>query len=284
MFRTFFLFLTSAAVLVAFAATAAHADEPPAIDVESAQLWDVITTERSVLKGVIIHQIPGQEYTIALPGGSRITVPHSDVQSISKEANPGYEKAQIAAVVPGPAPVAVATVSEAAGPELPPPFAQAGLRLSATPMLVVPTGDLEDGITTSFGVTARAGYEVMFGRFGVTPAVRGEYIRLRPEDDRFGFNFVHAGAELRGAVHLGRAIPYFGLGVGADISHVSADRLDSETSVGPGITLSFGVDAAVHDGFGLGLGMTFHPGLTEVIDDTDVNVGYFAIGLTVQTL
>ena len=69
--------------------------------------------------------------------------------------------------------------------------------------------------------------------------------------------------------------------MGPDIHVVSASDAvgdsETETNVGFGMDINFGVDVALARGVYAGLGLDFHPGTTGVLDNAPVDVSFFAL-------
>jgi len=258
-------------------AQGASAQESPTVDT-------IYTTDGSVWRGTLVEQVPGKFYRIVLEGGSVVVIEASRVVRIAREPNADVEPAWAQ------------------------PLAVSGLRVSVHSGVVIPTGSADydnyDGYgpfqtdsNASATVSARAGYERISGAAGLTPAVFFEYSRLGIDDD-VPVHVVHAGLQLRAAVHLGRLVPYAALGFGADVASFDATRLltcdepDRECRQGRGFGMhfAFGSDVLVTRRFALGLQMTIHPAITDLVTmevrrdgysyaESGPEIGYFAVSL-----
>src|SRR5687767_14874579 len=101
------------AILIVAIPLSARAAE---IDPATVQLWDVIhTSDGSVVKGVIVEEIPGTSYRIALVGGGSLVVQTANVVKLTRELNPAFAGGAAAAPSGGavtataPTPAIVAT-------------------------------------------------------------------------------------------------------------------------------------------------------------------------------
>ncbi|MDQ3369947.1 MAG: hypothetical protein M3680_31395, partial [Myxococcota bacterium] len=75
--------------LLAFPAAARAAEIDPAV----VQLWDVVhTADGSVLKGVIVEELPGTSLRVVLVGGSSLVVPIGSVVRLTRELNPAFAR------------------------------------------------------------------------------------------------------------------------------------------------------------------------------------------------
>jgi hypothetical protein len=270
-------------MVVLCAAVAPAAALAQQVDPADAPVWDVVQmSDGTVWRGVIVEQVPGKIYRIALLGGSVVVVDVSQVVRVTREPNPGVRGTSV------------------------PPLAASGFRLSVLSGVAVPTGNRDfysDGtsnVRSEAGLTAnaRVGYEIISGSAGITPAAFVEYTRLGV-DDSVPVRVVHTGLELRAAMHLARLVPYAALGFGADIAWFDAGRIfDCESANtrceqgrGFGMHFAFGSDVLVTRHFALGLQITMHPGITDLVqveqfdgynyyELNDVpKIGYFAVGL-----
>src|SRR5262245_22649970 len=124
------------------------------IDPAAVQLWDVVyTNDGSVLKGVIVEEVPGQSLRIVIAGGSSLVVQMANVTKLGRELNPGYAMR---------APVSGATPVDAGGPRL---VAKSGLRIAVIPGIA---DHFDAG--SSFLMTGRLGWELALDQWGLTVA------------------------------------------------------------------------------------------------------------------
>lgn len=219
--------LLVACVLVMPVAASADGIDPAVV-----QLWDVIhTADGSVLKGVIVEEVPGTSLRISLPGGSSLVVQMTNVVRITRELNPALA---------GTAPRA------AGGLTAPAITAGSGLRIGIVPGIAFHS-DLD---VSTLLATGYVGYELGLDRWGVIPNVSllyaadtGEY-----EEDSFG-----AGAAVRAAYRGSTVSPFVGFGLGVDI--ISAEPSLSTHAVA-GIELvvhrsvALTIEGRLHRGFG----------------------------------
>lgn len=259
-----------AALLLVALPSAALADD---VDVTQHSFWEVVhTTDGSITKGIIVEHEQGKHYKVALLDGGLRVIPEEQVEKVSKEPNPYYQRGRAGVV--GARAASPTDGSHGETPELgtarsiPRPVGRTGPRASAELAFVFPTGSLAeaDGLETSFAPTVRIGYESMFGRVSLSGGVmtRFTYWMLDGDlPDSLATWLLEAGAYGRGAVHIGRAAPYAGLSLGTDIIYVTGGGM-SETASGFGMNLDFGLDVFATPGVALGLGGTYHPGLTDM--------------------
>lgn len=257
----------------------AHAED---LEVARFEYWEVIeTSDGSVAKGVIAVHEPGKSYRLATLDGSSRVIPEGDVVKITKELNPHFH----ALAAPRAGFGSAAGDRDAGSSVLPRPFAHSGLRASAELAFVFPSGELAEEpspFETSFAPTLRVGHETLFGNIGLTAGVatRFNYWVLDDVPDGTATWLLEVNAFGRGALHIGRAAPYLGLGLGTDVIYI-ASSVDSETAVGLGMNVDFGLDVHAKPGFVLGLGATYHPGLTDM-PSTDLGEEYWAMHLSTR--
>lgn len=296
--------LALALVLLAGLGTRASAD----VDVSSVPYLDVLeTSDGSIWKGVVIEQVPNVHYKIATSDGSIHVIRAHDVVKLTKQDNPAYSGGGAARHArdrddvrldprasreppPDPEHGAGQPPDEPGGwlppdPEhgvglLPPPFAHSGLRVAADSDVIIPTGALGDvGFLTSFAPSLRLGYEWLIGNIGIAGGVqtRFTYWRLPGETDDSAWLF-EAHVYGRAALHVGRAAPYVGVSLGADLNHLysAADDM-SETSFGFGMNLQFGLAVAAWRNVAVEIGGDYHPGTDTLSDATDKSAAYFAL-------
>ncbi len=283
--HTAFVHIIAGALLAPIIARAgrAHAED---LQVARFEYWEVIeTADGSIAKGVIAVHEPGKSYRLAtLDGGSRV-IPEGDVVKITRELNPHYH-----ALAPRAGFGAADDDRNPSGSSvLPRPFARSGLRASAELAFVFPTGDLAEDpsafqtspFETSFAPTLRVGHESLFGNIGLTAGVATRFTYWVLDDDAVPNGtatwLLEINAFGRGALHIGRAAPYLGLGIGTDIIYAASSAFD-DTEVGLGMNVDFGLDIHAKPGLVLGLGATYHPGLTD-FPSTDIGEDYWAMHL-----
>jgi opacity protein-like surface antigen len=278
--RTSLLTLTLTATL-GLAAHKAHADNTD-VDVSAFEYIDVVeTSDGSVWKGVVIEQTPNVRYKIATADGSLHVIQAGDVVKMAKAKNPGYHVAQQTTT----ASTAVITPAGGGGggggggdvkatyhphhDGLPAPYATSGLRLDPEFATVIPLGVMSDAMTgTSFGAGFRAGYELLFGNFGLTV---GEQTRMTwwqlPGDPKDVAWTLETLAFARAALHVGRVAPYATVAAGLDTNYIYAHAFDlANTSLGFGLDLGAGVSIAASPNIAIDIGADFHPG-TDTLND-----------------
>jgi hypothetical protein len=265
-----YLRLCLALLLVVALPTAANADD---VDVTQHSFWEVVyTTDGSITKGIIVEHEQGKQYKLALLDGGLRVIPEEQVEKISKEPNPHYRAgrhdvvgARGGSALGGDDP----GMSElGTSQSIPRPVGQGGPKASAELAFVFPTGVHADmgWLEPSFAPTFRVGYEAMFGRVSLSGGAMTRFTYWMLDEDvseSAATWLLEIGAFGRGAVHIGRAAPYAGLSLGTDIIYVTAAGT-SETANGMGMNLDFGLDVFATPGIALGLGGTYHPGLTDM--------------------
>ena len=281
---TSILQLCLATLLLVAVPVAAHADD---VDVRQHSFWEVVhTTDGSITKGIIVEHERDKGYKVALLDGGIRVIPEDQVEKISKEPNPYYQAARRDVVgAQGSAPLGGGDRDLAelgTSPSIPRPIAHGGPSASAELAFVFPTGLLADAelLEPSFSPTFRVGYEAMFGRVSLSGGVMSRFTYWMLDDDlpdTAATWLLEIGAFGRGAVHIGRAAPYAGLSLGTDIIYVTAGGM-SETANGMGMNLDFGLDVFATPGVALGLGGTYHPGLTDM-PTVDDGPSYWALHL-----
>jgi hypothetical protein len=222
------------------------------IDPAAIQLWDVIyTTEGTVLKGVIVEEIPGTSVRILLLGGSSIVVPVATVERFAKELNPGFTRA--------PAGSAAKSADGSGSPGL---AATSGFRFGAMPGLAFHT---ESG--TSLLLSTHLGWEIALGRWGLTPNVAIDYVLDAGPYEEDGVALIPG---LRAAYRGSTVSPFFGFSFGVD-------TLDGDLA--PAITLGGGIDLILHRRFAISAEARFHRGFGDQYTDL---MSYVAIGVGVE--
>ncbi len=236
-------FLAIAMLALPISARAAELD-PAAV-----QLWDVVhVADGSVLKGVIVEEVPGTSVRVVLVGGSSIVVPMANVVRFTKELNPGFALQPSAPAAERPAPPAIAATS--------------GLRIGVMPGLAFHT----EGEST-FLLSARAGWELALGRWGITPGV---VVDFTPGVGSYGSDGGGVAAAVRAAYRGSTISPFVGFGIGPDI-------VSDDTSLA--IFMGGGIELLVHRRFALSAEAKFHRGF----GDTYVQaLSYAALGMGVE--
>lgn len=198
---------------------AARADGP-AIDPAVVQLWDVVhTADGSVLKGVIIEEVPGTSLKVALIGGSTLVVQMTNVVKLERELNPAFQ---------GRAPRAEGGGGgAAASPALSAPN---GLRIGILPAIAVHS-EIDE---TTLMFTSYVGWELGFDRWGLIPNVAALYAL---DTGIYGNDSFGAAAGLRAAYRGTTVSPFVGFALGVDF--VSGDPSLSTAVVG-------GIELVVH--------------------------------------
>ncbi len=223
-----------AVVLVAMPLAAGA--QAPAIDPAVVQLWDVIhTADGSVLKGVIVEEVPGTSLKVSLVGGSTLVVQMTNVTKITRELNPAFAG--------GAAPPAV---SGGGGSSAPASVGASGMRIGILPAIAFHS---EIDVSTLM-LTSYVGWELAFERWGLIPNVTAMYAMDTGvyENDSFG-----AAAAVRAAYRVSTVSPFIGFGLGVDF--VSGDPSLSTAVVG-GIELvvhrkiALVAEGRLHQGFG----------------------------------
>jgi hypothetical protein len=225
------------------------------IDPATVQLWDVVyTNDGSVVKGVIVEEIPGTSYKLALAGGGSLVIQMANVQRITRELNPSFAAG---------APVVGAAASATATAVAPPVQAASGIRIGILPGVAVHS-EVDDA---TFLLTARAGYELGLNQWGVTPSFAAMYAPATAVygGDSFGF----AGS-VRAAYRAYSVAPVVGFGMGVDF--VSGDP-----SLATYMTL--GIDLMVHRRAALMIEGRLHRGFGGTYTDT---LQMAAVGMGVE--
>jgi hypothetical protein len=89
----------------------------------------------------------------------------------------------------------------------------------------------------------------------------------------------------RGALHLGSIATYLGVAVGLDTNYLHDSSVDmSQTALGLGLNLDFGLAIAATPAFALDIGGDYYPGTDTLVDGGDLPVEDFAfrVGSTVR--
>lgn len=241
--------------------------------VAQAAVLDIVeTSDGSRWQGVLVEQVPGQFYRLALLGGSVKVLQFDEVVRVSRAPKIASTNTS-----------AASSTSSSAGPMFAtPPLGSSGARLSVTTGIALPNGDVDDGLDESLHLILRAGYERYFGNLALYYGARLGYINWANDGEDLWFHTFMPQAELRGGIAVGVVTPYVGLSAGPEIHHVSATGFDggeeSETNVGFGMDFNFGADLAISKNAYLGLAFDWHPGTTKIVDVSEApNVSFFGI-------
>jgi hypothetical protein len=273
---------TSLFFALLFATPTAFAED---VDISSFEYVDVIeTNDGSVLRGVILEQEPGVRYKLVTADGSIHVIQAPNVLKLTKARNKLFRGAEPVASERGYASDGGSSLRGRYEPrsKLPEPYAVSGIRADFDLSILFPGGDIEL-FDTSFAPTVRIGFEQMFGNFGLSGGgfLRWTYWML-PEalgDGNAAWTLeTHAYAQA--AFHLGRVVPYFGATLGTDLNYVYNDGLSmSDTALGFGTNIQFGVKVAATPLLTLGFGGDYHPGTDSAPNGSDDSVEYFALRL-----
>jgi hypothetical protein len=222
------------------------------IDPATVQLWDVIyTSDGSVVKGVIVEEVPGTSYKIALAGGGSLVVQAANVTKLTRELNPAYQ-----AVAPASAGTAVAATAPA-----PAITATSGLRIGLLPGIAVHS-EVDDA---TFLLAGRVGWEFGLNQWGVTASMSLLYA---PGTGVYGNDSFGVAPSVRAAYRASTVSPFIGFGLGVDF--VSGD---------PSLAtfMTAGVDLLVHRRVALTLEGRLHRGFggtyTDVLSMAGAGMG-----------
>jgi hypothetical protein len=231
------------ALVLAAAGDVGAGDLDPAV----VQLWDVIyTADGGVLKGVIVEEVPGTSVRIVMAGGSTLVVPVANVTKLGKELNPGF--AMTARPVQG----------GAGDTGAPARKATSGVRLAVMPGIAQHV----NVDYSTFLVAARAGYELGFDQWGVTPGLVVEVTPgSGPYGDEPGLSFMPS---LRAAYRGSSISPFVNFGVGLD-------ALRGDTSLGT--FMGAGIELLVHRSVALTAEVRYHRGWGDTYTYTLEYVG-----------
>ena len=294
---------TYLAAFLCLAATSsrARADEGE-VDVRSFEYVDVVeTSDGSIWKGVVVEQTPNVQYKIVTSDGSLHVIKAADVLKMSKQKNREWRGAAQALPAPGantnntmvqPRGNGVGSVYEpSSGGGLPKPMAQSGMRLDPSFDFVFPSGDIGKGLDTSFAPDVRAGYEALFGNFGIGGGGMARFVYWQLPKNGFGADpnnamwTLETGAYGRAALHISRAVLFGGVSLGVDTNYAHAGATNmTKTDVGFGMNLQTGVEIAASELLGLRLLFDYHPGTdsTEFVNTTNgdhLSMSYYTLGL-----
>ena len=224
------------------------------IDPATVQLWDVIyTSDGSVVKGVIVEEIPGTSYRLVLAGGGSLVVQTANIVKLTKELNPGFQAG-------APSGGAVASTTKTTTPVI---TATSGLRIGLLPGVAVHS----EVDATTFLLAGRVGYEIGLNQWGVTPGVSLIYA---PDTGEYDSDSFGAAASVRAAYRASTVSPFIGFGMGVDF--VSGD---------PSLAtfMTAGIDLIVHPRVALTAEGRLHRGFGGTYTDT---LQMAAIGMGVE--
>lgn len=269
-------------VLAALLAPAVAIADPGDIDVDvnSAEVIDVIeTVDGSVWKGLVVEQTPGVSYKIVTADGSVHVIKAADVVRLIKQRNKAYRP---------PAPAPIPSESGVAGKYepssgLPAPLATSGARLGADIAVVFPAGDIKM-LDTAFAPNIYAGYEALFGNFGLSGGGLGRFtywpLPSAPgrSDDVAWTMETHVWG--RAALHISRVAVFAGLSLGLDTNYVYSGQTDmSTTTTSFGMNLQGGLEIAPSQLTTFKLGIDFHPETDKIANNADASISYVALTL-----
>ena len=319
------LALCFASASLTIAAHRAHADD---VDVNAFEYVDVVeTADGSVWKGILVEQVPNQRYKIATADGSLHVLPAGEVVKVTKAKNTGWRHGaaapaptqtqtagQTAQTPAGSGPVATSEEGQGSATPIPTPegntggngigaqydgpeenrFAKNGLRLEADTTSVTPMGALTMAKAgASYGFTGRAGYELVFGKFGVGfgGQARITWWNLpgspspKTQNDDVAWT-LETMLYARAALHFGRFSPYTGVAAGIDTNYVYSGILEqSNTTMGLGIDVQSGLAISVSPRIALDLGLDYHPGtdslnsMSKVTQSSEYTAFHFGASL-----
>jgi hypothetical protein len=221
------------------------------IDPATVQIWDVVyTSDGSVVKGVIVEEVPGQSYRLALAGGGSLVVQAANVTKLGRELNPSFQ-----AGAPAAATGVAATASAPAA------SATSGIRVGILPGIAVHS-EVDDA---TFLLVARVGYELGLKQWGVTASAMAMYA---PGTGNYGNDSFGVAPSVRAAYRAASVSPFIGFGLGVDF--VSGD---------PSLAtfMTAGVDLLVHPKAALTIEGRLHRGFggtyTDVLQMAAVGMG-----------
>jgi hypothetical protein len=267
--------------LATFASGHAFADD---IDVAAFEYVDVVeTNDGSVLKGVIFEQEPGVRYKLATADGSVHVIQATNVVKLTKSRNRNFRGTATSVEdrggYGGGGGTALGARYEPKS-SLPPPLVASGLRTEFDLAIEFPGGDIES-LDTSFAPTFKLGYEQLFGNFGLSGGAFARFSYwMIPGDTGDAMWTLETHAYAQAAFHIGRVAPYFGATLGTDLNYVYDDGLSmSDTTLGFGTNLQFGVKVAATPALTVGFGGDYHPATDTITSGSDKSIEYFALRL-----
>jgi hypothetical protein len=235
-------------------ATQAHAQS---IDPATVQLWDVVhTSDGSVLKGVIVEEVPGSQLRIVIVGGTSLVVEMAKVTRFTKELNPTYA---------GVRPAGNYVSAQATSPAR---VGSSGVRIGVTPGFAQHFAGDEDVSTFFLGM--HAGYELALEQWGLTPGVVVDYTPGAGANDTDGLG-LHVGTR---AAYRGSSIsPFVGFGIGLDY-------VGSDTSFGT--FMGAGIELLLHRRVALSAEAKFHRGWASYYYTKTLSYGAFGMGVEIR--
>jgi hypothetical protein len=264
------------------------------IDVAAFEYIDVVeTADGSMVKGVVVEQVPNVHYKIATAGGSLHVIKAADVVRLSKQRNSSYRRSALETGSPAHGPMtdrASLSRSYSGGSGLPAPYTRSGIRVDPELVIVFPSGDLGDGemqlgYSPTVGAGIRIGYEIMMGNLGLSAGGLGRFISWTVPDSLNGGGetshwTVETHAYGRAAFHIGRVAPYAGVTFGLDTNGVSGYGYgynDSETRLGLGMNLQGGITISASQLAAIEIGVDYHPGTDTIAEGSDASVSFLAL-------
>lgn len=227
------------------------------LDVTAIQLWDVVhTADGSVLKGVIVEEVPGVSVRIVIAGGTSLVVALADVTRFTKELNPAFANGPVVHA-------AAAAAAGAPAPARPVRVATEGLRFGVMPGFAQHTA----ADASTFFLTARAGWELAFDQWGLTPGV---VIDFTPDASSYDYDGVGIMASARAAYRGSSISPFVGFGLGGDV-------VGSDTSLAT--FMGAGIELLVHRRMALTAEAKFHRGWAGTYVKT---LSFGAVGMGVE--
>jgi hypothetical protein len=164
-----------------------------------------------------------------------------------------------------------------------------GWRLTAQIAPIFPNSDLGDSqdlLAASTGISPciNLGYELRYGDIAITPGFAVQFARFGMRYQDGSVLYLGAQPNVQAAIHLGRFVPYVGLGLGVDQFRITGKIADimgnlglNTSASGLGLDLQFGLNAILTPTVALGVALQLHPGYTEFkLEDTDYSGGAMA--------
>jgi hypothetical protein len=239
------------AVVLALPGTATAGDIDPAV----LQVWDVVyTADGSVLKGVIVEEVPGVSVRVVIAGGTSIVVQMANVTRFTKELNPAVASGPMAMAPGGGAAVRPARV------------ATGGLRVGITPGIA----EHFEGDLATFYISGHAGWELPFEQWALIP---GGTLDFLPDSGNYDADSFAIMGSVRAAYRGSQVSPFIGFGLGADV--VGGD----DTSLA--VSMGLGIDLLVHKNVALTLEAKFHRGFADTYTET-LYFGSIGMGVEVR--
>jgi hypothetical protein len=234
---------------------------PPAqatnIDPTTVQLWDVVyTADGSVLKGVIVEEVPGDSVRIVIVGGTSMVVQVANITRYAKELNPAF--AGVAAQT------TTAPSSSTSTSTSPRRVATSGLRIGTSPGLAAHS----DADASTFFLSARVGWEIALEQWGLTP---GAVIDYTPGVGSYGQDGVGIMTNVRAAYRGSSLSPFVGFGLGIDF-------VGSDSTLGT--FMGAGIDLLLHRRIALSGEVKYHRGWAD--NSYSATMSYVALGMGIE--